>query len=362
MLTDIDLKALAEVYDTEPTFVSAYLNMMCGDYRDFLRRRERDCKKALRGKLLRTFERNMEKVHRYLDSASPECKALVVFCSAAKDLSKAYELTMPLENQLVVDTSPYLRQLAMLVEEYEPLGIIVLNHNSARIIVAQAPGFTETQQLKASILSRQKKGGWSQMRYQRIRAGEIKGFFKEVAENAEVVLDEGVRRVILAGPKEAKRQFDEYLSKPLRAKLIGSLDVDIQASEGTLLEMSYQLFFSKERCEERALITQLREAIARDEPVVYGVKATLDAVRSGKADLVLINEDIKVRGWKCEHCKAIGIGVGTACRACGNAVTTVDVIEELVELAELTATQLEFVEPNESLAELGGTGAFLRYR
>jgi peptide subunit release factor 1 (eRF1) len=91
------------------------------------------------------------------------------------------------------------------------------------------------------------------------------------------------------------------------------------------------------------------------------VEETLESVQEGRAELLLVSMGKKERGWKCENCKTIGMGEAVKCGSCGRTVYTVDVVEEMIELAEQMGTTVEFVKDNEFLEELGGVAAFLRF-
>ncbi|KAA0009724.1 MAG: hypothetical protein FE037_05155 [Thermoplasmata archaeon] len=63
----------------------------------------------------------------------------------------------------------------------------------------------------------------------------------------------------------------------------------------------------------------------------------------------------------CERCQLVDIGRKERCPYCGSEVSEVDVIEEIVEFCERFDSRVIFCE-DESLHELGGIAALLRYR
>jgi peptide chain release factor subunit 1 len=212
------------------------------------------------------------------------------------------------------------------------------------------------------IMNKHKKGGWSQMRFQRLRQGAIDHFFKDVTDNLEKLLEkENVRRVILAGPGNAKKEFFDYLPEQLKNKVIATIDKELDVSEGELVSDSLHDFFKKEREEENEMLQDLRAEILKGGLVAYGVDDTLNAVTSGRAELLLVNMGKRAAGWKCEHCNIFKRGDAKKCESCGEPVFNVDVVEELVEAAKSMSTKIEFFPDNEVLEELGGVAAFLRF-
>lgn len=165
----------------------------------------------------------------------------------------------------------------------------------------------------------------------------------------------------MAGPGNAKKEFEDYLPDHLQKKVVAIIDQDIDVSEGELLTDSLEGFWKKEREEENELVANLRSEILKDGLVVYGVEETLNAVTEGRAELLLINMGTKAAGWKCERCNIFRSGTAKKCKSCGNEVFIVDVVEELVEASESLGTTLEFIKDNIFLDELGGIAAFLRF-
>lgn len=366
MLEEIDLRKLSEIADTKPSFISIYLSAKSEDYERFLKKRESECLGALKNEkeLKQIFSDNMEKIKEFLGTGkrNHNTKSFAIFSSSSTDFFESYELPMEIANQLIVDTSPYIRPLAMLKEEWESLAIVLLDHSNARMYLMSSAEISDTKNMHKDIMNKHKKGGFSQMRFQRLRKGAIDHFFKEVVDYLLGFLEkENVRRIVIAGPGGAKKEFEDYLPENIKSKVIGLIDLDFDVPEGKLISDSLESFFAKESQEENEMVANLRAEILKDGLVAYGVDDTLSAVTEGRAELLLINTGKKAVGWKCERCNIFRSGTSKACESCGEEVFSVDVIEELVEEANNMGTTLEFIKDNEFLEELGGVAAFLRF-
>jgi len=75
-----------------------------------------------------------------------------------------YKLGIPVEDQMVVDTSPYIRQLARMIGDYETFGLVVLDNHRARIYVVSSGRIEDITQIARDIMKKHKKGGMSQAR------------------------------------------------------------------------------------------------------------------------------------------------------------------------------------------------------
>ena len=128
---DIDVKELSRIYNSEnrDSFISLYLNFDNLDDR-LIERRKNACKLALKTdkELRENFEKTMQVMDKYLKTERREKgqKSMIIFASYMNDFFRAYKTSVSTDNLLVVDTSPYIRPIARLMDEYETFGLILL--------------------------------------------------------------------------------------------------------------------------------------------------------------------------------------------------------------------------------------------
>jgi len=220
----------------------------------------------------------------------------------------------------------------------------------------------EHKHLTAHIMNKHKKGGWSQMRFQRLRQESIDHFFQKVLETLEkFIKNEKIAGLVLAGPGEAKDHFKKELPIKLAEQVISIIDYDIDIPTEKLVD-EVSLRVSKiEKQKGDEAVKRLRDKVLKTEQGVYGVPATAQAVKEGRAKMLILSSSLKPRGWICERCQIIELGIISTCPNCGNKTSEVDVLEEILEFAERTDAAIEFVDDNPLLEELGGVGAILRY-
>jgi len=367
MTLSVDIRKLSEIHDTEPTFISLYMQLKEG-YEDFIAHREQAIRSALAGKpgLRNTFFETMVRINTYLNEnfnklQKEGSEGLAIFISQPLDFFEAHPLPMTVENSMVLDASPYIRPLAKFLEEFEDFGIILLDHNHARIYLVKAGAIAETGRLHEEIFHHHKKGGFSQMRFQRKRDGELVHFYKDIAEEAGKVFEgTKIRRIIVAGQSDAKKNFIPYLPKFYQDKIIAVLNIETETPDEEVVRDTFPVFFEKERQEELEMVEEFMGAVMKGSGAAYGMQDVLDATKNGRSETILINMNFKSPGYKCESCNIVKLGSGK-CDFCGGPLHQVDAVEELVELAQQTGAKVEFVAENESLESLGGVGATLRW-
>jgi peptide chain release factor subunit 1 len=364
------LKELASIYDVKDTFISLYLDLPGGVNERFVSHRVNQIKSALKNdkKLLGTFETNMQAIVKYLkkdlkkDSAGKKIKGLVIFASKPMDYFRAYGVTHKVKDSMVVDTSPYIRPLAQLMDEWESYALVLINNNKAEMYDISMGAVEDKKQLAAHIMNKHKKGGWSQMRFSRLRKEAIDQFHKKVIESLdEFIKSEDIVGLIIAGPGEAKKQFKKKLPSHLNELVMNVLDHDMDEPTEKIVESATQEVAKHERESSDEAVQRLKSEILKGGLAVYGIPETVTATREGKAELLILSKNLKPRGWICEHCQVVDTGVKDKCPYCGNKTSDVDVLEEILEFAKRAGTKVEFVGNNPLLEELGGVGALLRY-
>ena len=349
------IKELSEVYDPDnmDAYVSLYLNKDLDE--KFIERRVKACKSVLKVDELRNFIDTIEKIKEVITSKSRG--NIAIFSSHKHDFLRYSSLDIGVENLLVVDSSPYLRPLARIQDEWESFTLLLISSNYAKIFSVSLGKVEREKKLSADIMNKHKKGGMSQARFNRLRKGAIRSFFSEVMEALQKMADE---QIILAGPGTAKTQFREMLPNNLKDKIVEVVDISID-DENELLKKSIYLIRNKEERKSLEAVLQLKEEILKDGLAVYGVKDTLQAVKNGQVELLLIEKDYRLRGWICENCQMVGEGKELNCPYCGKKTSEVDVLEEILEFAERTDAEVEFT-GYEELANLGHVGGILRFK
>ncbi|KAA0003924.1 MAG: hypothetical protein FE048_00565 [Thermoplasmata archaeon] len=351
------IKELSSIYDNDSmdTFVSLYYN---GKDEKFIRKRERICSAILEGEELENFVKTMKKIRKFIEGSA---KKIAIFASHRNDYFRVVplsaDITLDIPNALIVDSSPYIRPLTEAIEEWKSFTLLLMNSNHAKIFSISHGEITEEKKMSADIMNKHKKGGWSQARFQRIRKGEIHSFFSEIADALHHFAGENI---ILAGPGYAKMQFRNSLPTALQKKIIGVIDVDIN-DEKDLLKESAELMNKREKKEKSQAIQQFKKEILKDGLAIYGIMETMEAIKNGQAEAVLIEKDYKLKGWICENCQIVKKGYTKICPYCGKKTSEVDVIEEIIEFAERMETQIKFID-DEEIKKIGHVGALLRYK
>jgi peptide chain release factor subunit 1 len=363
-----DLRALADMWELEPSFLSLYVDLRKGLDEGFLRKRQKECLGALAHHRERSelFRQALEQAERLLRGRVWNSDSVVIFSNPMRHYLEVFELPGEAENRMVFDSSPYIKPLVQLQHGWEESILVVLDHTHARLFVVSHHEILQKDTVAEEIVRKHRNGGMSQLRFQRLHDGYVSHYFKEVAEHLVAEVEKcrclgRLRGIVLEGPKDAKVEFRKYLPVELDRLVLGRVPEPSDVPDCTAVRAADDMVRSKEPQREMELLGKLRNGILGRGLATYGFDEVRRATLEGRADTLLVQKGLGVRGWRCERCRTFGAGVMELCPTCGLPPLEVDAVEELVELAMDRGTRVEFLAADGGIAQLGGIGALLRY-
>src|SRR5919112_700337 len=165
-------------------------------------------------------------------------------------------------------------------------------------------------------------------------------FYKELGELARnVTFREGVRRLILAGPKERTAEFRRTLPNELQDRVVAEEHVEVGAPEGELLDDLEAIRKRAEHEREKELLDAIRERGVR------GLDETLAALQEENRvyHLAALWElDAEIR-WCDNDQLAIHEATSEECPFCGRQTRVRPLTDVLVDLAAARGARLDFM-------------------
>jgi peptide chain release factor subunit 1 len=361
-LSLIDLKSLSKVSDKEDTFLSAYMSTgRRSKDRKFISSRLEVMRKALPKDLKKPFEETVPLVKEALDSDSVKGEGgRIIYASAPSSFLKVYRTAPEISPLVALDRTPFLLPLARLRDDYADYGLLLIDSREARIFTVRSSIIVQKENASIDLMNKHKKGGMSQMRFNRLRRGAISSFLSRVAEDLRDLDGQAeMAGLVLAGPGEAKSQLLEMLSPSLKRKVLDILDIDIETSPGELVKLGDEIAREMEINSKEALAEKLKDAVLRGEPAAYGPAEVKEALQEGRVRHLLLSDGFEIPGMVCKSCH-FSHRDGEACPECGGQMEALRQ-EELLLLSKKSGAEVVMVEDDEFLKSVGGAGGLFRY-
>jgi len=309
-----------------------------------------------------------QRIRDYLDEEThPAARTLAVFV-AEDGLFEVYRLQVDVPESFRWG-APNVAPLTLVLDEYESYGAAVLDAERFRYFVvsplSSAHGEEETKANGFREIDVRSRGGGSGDFDPAGRKHEsnIHDFYKQLGERTrEITFQEGVRRLILAGPRERTTEFRSTLPNELQERVVAEEHIDIGAPEGELLDNLEAIRERAEHEREHELLGEIRERGVR------GPDETITALQEENRVYhlaALWEMEAEIR-WCDNDQLAIRDATAEECPFCGQKTRARPLTDVLIDLAAARGARLDFMQgENENTDilrdEFGGIAGLTRF-
>ncbi len=290
-------------------------------------------------------------------------RGLAVFACSAHDFWEVETLAVPVADRLVVNHTPYVRELEAVVARHERYALLLADRQRARLFLFHQGELTDKGD-HLDLLPRHDDDG-GQMGKDQVAghtAAAAHRHLKQAAAAAFALFQEqGFDHLVLCGPEDVTAEIERDLHAYLRERIAGRAHLAAGATEDEIRQVADDVEAGVQRALEAATVGRLRQAVGAGAGGVGGLDAVLQALVAHRVDTLLVSEGFEAPGWRCRACAWVGT-LGRRCPLCGTDMEQVaDVVEEAVEEALVQACRVAVCRDNADLDVLGRVGALLRF-
>ncbi len=330
----------------------------------------RDGCKALRARLQQDesalFEAAATQVEQYLTEEFEQHQhGLALFAAENESLVAVRLPQAPLED-VVWSEQPEIAPLEQLLDDYERIVVVLFDKERTRLFTVFLGAIESRQSFADDVPGKQATGGWlglQQARFARHHEDHVRRHAERTVRTLmEMLRTRTFDRLLLAGPDEALAVLRHELTRPLRARLAGSLGLELFAGDAEVLSATLTVAEAIEREHELQVVDELFEA-ASTPRAILGVAGTLGALADGRVHLLILAEGFAAPGGFCPTCGRLVVDAHR-CPTCGLATTPVENLHEsVIRQARQQGATLETVSgpAAERLSKAEGIGAWTRF-
>jgi peptide subunit release factor 1 (eRF1) len=306
----------------------------------------------------------------FLRAYQAGARTLAMFFDESDGFFWNQELEIPIQNMARWDRDFFLKPLAAATDDFERYGVVLVDRANARLFtvflgeIEEVAGerFDPANVRHIKTVGTDHSGAASQV--QREADEQVRRNLPQaVRELDSLVVSKHVDRLVLAGTHEVTGELRNLLPKRLSLRVIGEVDIDMNALSKDVLDATRSLAEQYERNSEEQLVRELAKSAARTGQAVVGLSNTLKKVNEGRVWQLIYSEDFHSPGFECSKCAALFLIHRPSCSYCRSLLVRVnDVVEKTVERALRNEAKIEVVrtEAAASLNSAGGIGAFLK--
>jgi len=289
-----------------------------------------------------------------------------------------------------------LEPLRQMLEEKFVYGLLVLDRRESYWGFLRGNRIEPISGATSTVPGKQRKGGQSAARFDRLRLIAINEYYKKVGERAsetflaEKDFFERFKGLLIGGPTPTKEEFaaGDFLHHEVKKKVLGLFDVAYTNESGLpeLVDAAGEALKGVDLMREKAIMSKFFKELIKDDGVAaYGEESVRKNLEAGAVDILLLSTKLResrleIRCGACGYSeertvrmepgkKISDINFGN-CPKCTSPLILdeeTDIIEELTTLADQSSTTVEIISDDfEEGAMLvnafGGIAAILRYR
>jgi peptide chain release factor subunit 1 len=372
---DDRLMALAGFQPHGVPVISLYLNLRPDQhgrerYDVFSRKAFADQLKRFDGRSAEraSLERDIERINEYLAiDLNRSANGLAIFASSGTgEFFEAVQLHAPIDDHwLFMGEVPHIYPLVRLIDQYPRYAAVLLDTNSARIVVFGLGAVEKSMHVEGVKTHRHSMGGSSQARYQRHIENFHLHHVKDVVDTLDrVVRADRIHNIIVAGDEVVVPMLKEALPAHLSEKLVDVMRFDRHAGDDEIAEATLEVLRQKDAETDGERVEQVIDAWRGGGLGVMGPEATLRALQLGQVEELLITatlQTLKPVQSMPDDAARQPVSTHTTTPA-GSDQRQLHLSDELVTRAKQTGARIRMIEDPRLLQPYGGVGAVLRFR
>ncbi len=265
-----------------------------------------------------------------------------------------------------------LEPLKQMLEEKVVYGLLVLDRREAYWGFLRGNRIEPIGGVTSTVPGKQRKGGQSSARFQRLREIAIDEFYTKIGERASAIFlaekdfFERFHGVLIGGPSPTKEEFEagKYLHHEIQKRIIGLFDVAYTNEDGLseLVDAAKDALKGQEVVKEKEVMERFLKELVKDAGLAsYGEESVRKNLELGSVDVLLLSSRLRKSRVKitCQSCghseeRTVSLEPGKtvedilvhSCRLCTAPLiveSEVDIVEELTNLADQTSTRVEII-------------------
>src|SRR5215212_6579971 len=241
--------------------------------------------------------------------------------------------------------------------EHEPYGVALFDAERFRFFVSApmeepgkgshggSSGFFREIDIRPS--SPYPRGGLDLDHVSRRTEANVHKWYNELGKlTRDLAFQDGVRHLILAGPKERTADFRSRLPEDIKERVVAEESIPSEAPERGFFERLEAVHERTENERKAGLIEEARENGVR------GIKDTVEALQEGQVYHLVALWDLSAEIRWCDHDDLAITDIGREeCPYCGRQTRVRPLMEVVIDLATARNARIDFVRGENEVAE-----------
>lgn len=295
--------------------------------------------------------KDVKEIQNYLESSiKSTTHGVALFYCLNEGVQYQIQTWAPFRDQWTLSSTPNVRQLVRILDDYENTLAVIVSSEKGRIIRITPEATAEETIITEDFPGRHEQGGWAQARYQRHVEEHASRHLKTVAEAVSKDWDSlHFSSVIVAGQEHIVAQFVRLLPKRISDCIVGTPNLEIKDSLDRIVDSVVHIIRDAEESRAHKELNELQSS----GELISGWEQVTPAVNQSRISTLYIKAGYNHQGWTCPKCDVIGEEMPHHCPICGDTVQTTNLVDAAVTKVEKDRGRVEIC-MNPDLTDIAG--------
>jgi peptide subunit release factor 1 (eRF1) len=306
------------------------------------------------------------RVDRWLDEEFDTTnRGVAIFADLGGDWFEAFQFPMALPNRLELLPEVVVSPLAQLVGGHPRYCVVIVDREHLRLVATHMGRLVAEFRLEPDAIPTPhdvQAGGYSHKDYQKRKAEETRGFYKQFAEEVQRFSQEHqADAFILLGTTENTRNFREFLPRGILDRLVHEAHAPVAATAIEVVRHLQPVLSDLALRNQAEAVDLVRERVRQSHFATSGVHDTLVQLQEGKVERLMVSRELERAGAQCTQCQFYLVRRDGPCPYCGGELRDgVDLVESMIRMAATQQAAVDIV-AGDSMEDLNGVGALLKF-
>jgi hypothetical protein len=293
------------------------------------------------GQRLRVPE-DLADVRAFLEGFVPEGARAIVIVKQGARLNRVMPLPVRVADSLTIDVDPYIEPLEAILEEQRRVLVVDLSKEKTAVSLYEL-GFEEPVQAITSVVPRDEVEVSRRDEVQRHRLTHLQWHLKASAQLADRLFREkGTDLVALIGEEGLVREFEGYLPKAMKERLVGSVRPSPEDGPNQRRAKLDRLLAEQRKKEEEAALGELGFFKGHGR-LAAGLEMVFEAANLFLIRQLFLDERLARAGFVCRNHHFLSLTAGACPFDNQPLLPAENVIDELLEIARLHGVDVTLV-------------------
>jgi hypothetical protein len=316
------------------------------------------------GQRLRVPE-DLREIQEFLDRFEPQGARALVILKSGPQLNRIMPLPVRVADSLTIDADAYIQPLEAMMEEQHRVLVMDVAKDET-VLASYELGYEHPIRSVTEELPREGTDEFRTDKEERHRRLHVKWQFKSAAQLADrLVRESGFDFVVMIGEPTVVKEFEDYLSKPVRDRLIGQLQLSPGGDTNSRRAALDEVLNQQRKKEEEAAIAELGFFKGHGR-LASGLSMVLKAANLFLMRQLLVSQELTEAGFICRNHHYLALRDGTCPFDAQPLQAAENIIDELIEIARLHGVEVmvvgqrqDLLAPHEGIAAVMVTAASL---